>query len=246
MGNHTYYFSNIFIFSKFIDEKRVYNEVEYYLPQFVHLIINLDDSASYLSVYAMEDLLLTLSKTSMHTAQQLHFILLAALEDNQPENADGAANKTKNISRYFRCARMLKRVEQIVIFRKVVSVQQSIEEDKLNKPDDPLLPDTSEFVKKGFLLYKRVTRKSMFMAKPWKRRYFSVHYRVLSCYRNADDREPLRSIFLPGCVLLTDLPDSKYEFAFTLHSKTTDIKFQLRAGDEVTYKEWIDFIRRYY
>jgi hypothetical protein len=139
---------------------------------------------------------------------------------------------------------MLKRIEQIVIFRKVVSVQQSIEEDKLNKPDDPLIPDSSEFRKAGFLLYKRVERKSMFASKPWKRRFFSVHYRVLSCYRNADDREPLRSIFLPGCVLLTDLPESKYSFAFTLHSKTSDIKFQLRASDEESYKDWISFIKR--
>lgn len=192
----------------------------------------------------MEDLLLTLSKTSMHTAQQLHFILLAALEDNQPENADGLINPTKNISRYFRCARMLKRIEQIVIFRKVVSVQQSIEEDKLNKPDDPLIPDSSEFRKAGFLLYKRVERKSMFASKPWKQRHFSVHYRVLSCRRNADDREPLRSVYLPGCVLITDLPESKYKFAFTLHSKTTNIKFQLRASDEESYKEWISFLTR--
>ncbi|CAK9252178.1 unnamed protein product [Sphagnum jensenii] len=237
--------------SKFIDERRVYNETEFYLPQLAHLIIHLDDTTASSITSALENLALTLVKTSIHTAQQLNFILIAALEDYQPEDSLGIKNSNANINRFFRCARLLKRIEQMVVFRQLVS---SVRDSYLSNNqvlqgfgsnDSPLTKDDSEIRQSGFLLYKRVTRKSMFSSKPWKRRFFSVHYRVLSCYRNADDDDPLRSILLPGCVLDKQPIDIHYSWGLSLYNKTTYIRFNLRALDQASYNSWVAFLERF-
>jgi hypothetical protein len=198
----------------------------------------LDDVNATPTTLALEELALTLAKTSIHTAQQLIFILIAALEDYQPELSSGNKNSSSNIVRFFRCARMLKNINQMVIFRNV-SVSSNV-----TSITNPMLLEDNETRKSGFLLYKRVYRKSRFVSKSWKRRYFSVHYRVLSCYRNVDDQEPLRSILLPGCILEFDAPDSKYHYQFSLYNKTTYLRFNLRAPDEESYNGWIEYLQR--
>ena len=60
--------------------------------------------------------MVVLSQTSIHTALQLCFMLTAAMEDYQPENADGKANPNANLDLYFRCARYLHNVECAVVF----------------------------------------------------------------------------------------------------------------------------------
>lgn len=103
----------IFNYSSFVDEKRVFNEIEFYLPQLAHLIIHLDvDWPSN----SLERLAIVLCQTSIHTALQLCFMFIAAMEDYQPENADGSANPNANLEYYLRCSRLLRDVECAVVF----------------------------------------------------------------------------------------------------------------------------------
>ena len=224
------------------------------------MIIHFDETISAQCMDSFEELALSLARTSMHTAQQLSYIFIAAIEDYQPENANGEKNPQFNLNRYLRCAKLLKLIEQIVVFRKVSTYNESSKPNTTgttatNTPNSlPTSPtrtnasiandDNSDQRKSGFLLYKRVKRKNNFSTKPWKRRFFSVKHRVLLCYRNADDREPLRSILLSDCVLVPNPPESKYNYAFTLYNKISYIKFQLRAADEDSFNSWIHFIKQ--
>lgn len=102
-----------FNFSKFVEEKRVFNEIEFYLPQLAHLIIHLNvDWPSQ----SLERLAIVLSQTSIHTALQLCFMFIAAMEDYQPENPDGKINPNANLEYYLRCSRLLHDVERTVVF----------------------------------------------------------------------------------------------------------------------------------
>lgn len=243
----------------------MYSEIEFFLPQFAHMTINFDETVSTACIHAFEELTLSFAKVSMHTAQQLCFILYAAIEDYQPEDDDGNKNPNFNFNRFLRCARLLKRIEQMVIFRDVSPTAAVISNPDDHATNGSSIPaastikgeqivdktivsttdiiDISENKKSGFLLYKRVKRKNKYSTKPWKRRFFSIKHRILSCYRNADDREPLRSIYLMGCTLIANPQESKYNYTFHLYNKTSYIKFQLRAADEESFNGWISFIQ---
>ena len=91
----------------------MFNEIEFYLPQLAHLIIHLEIDWP---AQSLERLAIVLSQTSMHTALQLSFMFIAALEDYQPENADGKVNSSANLNNYLRCSRLLQNVERSVVF----------------------------------------------------------------------------------------------------------------------------------
>ena len=103
--NVIYVFKIIFN-SKFVDEKKVFSEIEFYLPQFAHWIVHMYEESSD----ALDDLskfALILSQISTHTALQLTFMLIAYLEDYQPENSDGLVNPYRNAVLFSRCAKLL-------------------------------------------------------------------------------------------------------------------------------------------
>ena len=76
-------------------------------------------------------------------------------------------------------------------------------------------------------------------------RFFSVHHRVLACYRYADDLDPLRAILLPGCTLTLSPAGAKYNYSFSIYNHTSFVKFQLRAADEDSYNSWVNYLQRY-
>jgi len=51
---------------------------------------------------------------SLHVALQFNWILTAALEDYQPESADGSRNAKANAVYFRRCVKLLQNVERIV------------------------------------------------------------------------------------------------------------------------------------
>lgn len=89
-----------------MDEKDVFEELEFYLPQFAHWIVHMHGDASN-PMDQMSRFALILSQTSMHTALQLSFMLQAYLEDYQPEFANGMANPNCNPVYFQRCAKLL-------------------------------------------------------------------------------------------------------------------------------------------
>eukprot|EP01039_Chlorochromonas_danica_P014995 gene14995-17578_t len=70
------------VLSKFIDEKKVFTEIEFYLPQIAHLVIHMEQNVHS---PGLETLAMVICQTSMHCALQFSFMLIAAMEDYQPE-----------------------------------------------------------------------------------------------------------------------------------------------------------------
>lgn len=69
--------------------RSVFDGIEFYLPQLAHMIIHLEASWDDAT---LERFALIISQHSLHVALQLNWILQGAIEDYQPETADGRAN----------------------------------------------------------------------------------------------------------------------------------------------------------
>ena len=121
-GNFIRFFTDMLC--TFVEEKRVFNEIEFYLPQLAHLIIHLEEDWTFRS---LEKFALLLSQTSMHTALQLCFMLTAAMEDYQPENAKCEKNPDANPQYFFRCASLLRNIEWMVVFGTVCTTEEMME-----------------------------------------------------------------------------------------------------------------------
>jgi len=97
----------------FTAEKRVFSDIEFYMPQLAHLIIHLDQMSKD---PGLERLAMVICQSSTHAALQMSFLFEAALEDYQPESINGQHNKNCNPFFFARCARLLQDLERAVIF----------------------------------------------------------------------------------------------------------------------------------
>lgn len=220
------------------------SDVEYYLPQLCHLVIHL--KVAWES-QALERFAFTVAQTSMHTALQLAFYLRAAMEDYQPELGSELPNPASNPELFYRCARLLQNVQRAVVYcggsQKVdeASVKAILSANKLNGLVDTADKDAS--IRKGYLLFKRNTRKSTLSSKPWKPRYFRIEQQVLFCLRSEKDTVALRAMPLVGSTVVLSPPGSKYPHSFEVINATNTMRFRLRAEDEKTYKTWTDSLK---
>jgi len=220
--------------SYFLDEKDVFAELEFFLPQLAHLIIHLEED-SYDS--PLQKLTILIARTSMHAALQLNFMFIAAMEDYQPETCDGKANGCSNPILFKRCAKLLQDIDRAVIYGNDASIssQPSI------SPSELIHTGTEKM--KGLLLYKRNIRKSNFHSKPWKSRYFVIEQKVLLCFRDTESSNPLRAILLTGCRLVVCETHPKYgDCCFELISDAINTRYLLRADSSEQRKVWIDAI----
>ena len=258
-----------------MEEKRVFNEIEYYLPQLAHLIIHLDVDWT---AQSLERLCVVISQTSIHTALQLCFMLIAAMEDYQPENADGKSNPNCNLECYFRCVRLLHNVERAVVFGsptlslsetkqlgRIVTgeLRDSEKNERANEiikmntkattaavgaigsGSNPSITtdNTANNSLHGQLLYKREVKKSMLVSKSWKPRYFRVELHILQCFKDDKSKVPLRAIPVQDFELFT-VKREKYSYQFELKSRSSGVRYQLRATDQATYDYWVDGLKR--
>ena len=269
---------NFFVYisyhSKFIEEKRVFNEIEFYLPQLGHLMVHLEQDWAFRS---LERLAIALAQTSAHIALQLTFIFSAAMEDYQPDDSKGIPNTHSDPIYFFRCAQLMRSIERAVVFgtptltakeEQMLVSQLSISSlvtlkdfEKNERTNQILLADSMGGNNDGFgrlankkiqdsttfsgeLLYKKSMRGSMFESKGWNMCYFKIDNRVLLCYPDRNSLVPLRAIPLSGCELFV-VTREKYKFQFELVNKATTTKYQLRASNQEEFDSWIVKLRRY-
>lgn len=209
-------------FSKYIQEMKIFKEIEFFLPQISHLLIHLVFDGDNIS--PLERFALLICDISIHMSLNLNFLLLAAYEDYQPEHSNGKVNANYNPIIFSRCTRLLQLIDNNVLYGL----------DKTNE----IIKNSNKEVKKTRLLYKRNVKKSVFQSKGWKERYFSIEDRVFNCYGDEKSTIKLRSIHLQYCTI--DVTNrEKYPYYFVLTCNLTNVHFQLRAQDENTYNNWI-------
>jgi hypothetical protein len=64
----------------------------------------------------MEQFALVVSQQSLHLALQMYWILVASMQDYQPEDDEGKQNKTADLVLYIRCAKLQVSLEKSVVF----------------------------------------------------------------------------------------------------------------------------------
>lgn len=190
------------------DEKNVFDGIEFYLPQLIHMILHLE--VNWPSS-ALEQFALMISQQSIHFALQMNWILVAAMEDYQPEDEEGKKNPRANPELYLRCAKLQHNLERSVVFGspRCSEYERLYQEGRISKDElqELELQDrkfaAKEFVEEGkgrkyalegALLYKRTTRTSRFAPKGWKQRRFAVQDRVLFCFRDDNNSTLKRAI----------------------------------------------------
>jgi len=248
------------IFSMFIDEQRVVNEVEFYLPQILHLIIHIENESA---AKQLEMFISSLCQVSVHIALQIYFLLNASLEDYQPENSTGQPNPKYSRSLFRRCAKLLAHVQRAVYYGSpvltidgqariqkqallgsIMEVGDYVKNEMSSKISLIGERDANKSTFSGFLLYKRASKKSIVGTKSWKPRFFQVSQQILYCYKSNDDGKnavPIRAIILPlfKVQVVTVGKEYKHPFTFILYSKSSSVKYMLRAPDKATMNEWV-------
>lgn len=100
------------LLSKNSDVKQVFDGVEFYLPQLAHMVIHLQRD---FPTAALEQFVLTVCQQSPHFALQLHWILLASMQDYAPEDEHGNPNPGFNKTFYMRTVGLLQTIDRCVI-----------------------------------------------------------------------------------------------------------------------------------
>jgi len=245
------------ILIRYIDNKLVLKEVEYYLPQLSHLIIHsqLNDTK------ILEKLVVCICQHSIHTALQFTYIYMAAMEDYQPEDMRGKTNPNADSELFFRCARLLELCEKAVIYG-IPELPNRIDSE-FSKEDydlyDQQKNDLADSLAKhsdlsshmafhdGELLVKRQTRKSMLHTKQWKSRFVKIVDKTLYVYEGQtekdDDARLVRAIPLYNCDI-EKVHREKYNYCFDIKIKSSSTVYHFRTTTVASFNNWIDNINK--
>eukprot|EP00903_Cladosiphon_okamuranus_P005725 g5683.t1 len=250
------------------NERRVFNGIEFYLPQLAHMIIHLD---VHLPSSALEQFALVVCQQSLHVALQLNWILVAALEDYHAEMPDGSKNKKANTVYFNRCAKLLQNVERIIalgapsateleelyksgqlsrheVQSRTIAERRRQAEKVISSPKKGIVQNTNpeeEHRIKGWLWHKRWHKRDFPHRSRWIRRWFEVEDRVLYCYdaQEQDGSKVKRAAVLyQASVKDTDYKDGKYPHYFEVHSPMGIMR--LRSEDAAGKTAWISSLQK--
>jgi len=217
----------------------------------------------------LERFALIISQHSLHVALQLNWILQGAIEDYQPETADGLPNPAYNPLFYMRCVKLLNNIERSIVYgtprtnelKRMYELgeitQEEYEELELadrNFNATQIMEVQFENGNKnvaeglseinscgGYLLYKRRVRRSPLRRKNWKMRYFKVHNGILHCYNVHPDKggKLVRTMPLDGAKVAS-IKGGKYQHMFEIVNQS--YVYQVRASNEEEKDKWMSFI----
>jgi hypothetical protein len=231
----------------FLDEKKFYMQLEFYFPQLMHMIIHFSNE---ITVELLESFILAICRVSCQAAFEFTFALLAALEDYQPEDAQGKRNASANHGIFLKCARLIQAIESVVVY----GVRREFDSSELSKLIDDVTPTKEiesddkgkpENSMEGTLYYKRITRRNSCSTKGWKQRYFKIDQRVLFCYRDAKMTTLKRAVTLEDAIVQS-ASHPKHGNYFEIYSAINHVKYQLYSEDNSTMLRWIHVLTRYF
>jgi len=242
--------------SKFAGSRRVFDGIEFYLPQLAHMIIHLEaewDDA------ILERFALVIAQQSLHFALQLNWILQGAIENYQPELPDGSPNPDYNPLYYLRCIKLLTNMERCVVYRQPRSaeLQALYEKGKITQQEMQQMEQADRRFQAfqtagmdreegqdnfgGNLLYKRAVRTACYKAKPWKTRFFAIEENMLNCY-NSQGGRLVRSMPLEGAtVKALAASESGYKNMFSVSNRS--FEFRMRASSKEDMGKWVKMLR---
>mmetsp|Transcript_31031 Transcript_31031/g.40995 ORF Transcript_31031/g.40995 Transcript_31031/m.40995 type:complete len:886 (+) Transcript_31031:185-2842(+) len=248
------------LLTKHTDEKSVFDGVEFYLPQLAHMVIHLGEE---FPLKTMQIFVLSVVQHSMHFALQLHWILIAMMQDYMPEMEDGQPNPGYEFLFYTRAVALLQTVDRCVMsgsprrpFLEQLYRSGQVTETELRELeiadrrfnalamieslDETTWLDVEEGDLKGNLLFKRWKRKGKLKTHPWKLCYFKVQDRMLFCFRSKESGFLKRAIPLEDAEVITD-PNAKHQWYFEVKSYYGKLK--LRADSQQQFDNWVNKLK---
>ena len=237
------------------DEKEVFDGIEFYLPQLIHMILHLE--VEWKSNF-LEQFALMISQQSLHLALQMYWILCASMQDYQPEDDEGMPNKTPNPELFIRCANLQHNLEKSVVFGSpnCSQLERLYAEGKLTKEQlqDKTIEDRKAAAKafvaegkdrkpvmEGVLYYKRWNRTSRFAGKGWAKRRFAIQHRVLICY-SENGKTMQRAIPLVHTEVMA-VDNAKYQNYFEVREQKRERVWKMRASSKEEMNQWISAIQ---
>ena len=242
---------------KYITDRNVFNAIEFYLPQLTHMLIHSEKAPAK---HPLEQMVIVLCQSSVHTALHVSFILFAAMEDYQPEDTLGRPNPSANIALFGHCARIMRNVERAVVQGDIASFvldrdrASMLSAEELAEKEDMFRAQTAEDImkfsrdhsqqttlstptKQGPLKFKRVIRQT-FHRKVWKDRWFRIEDKVLMCYHDSALRILRRTLPLQDCNV-DIVSNPHHDNCFEVHSPITGTLFKLQAANKDDMLSWI-------
>lgn len=229
---------------KVVKDPAALDAVEFYLPQFAHMIVQLGGDIPDIS--ELEKFVLAACQMSIHVALQFFWIVYASLQEHRPKRGG-------NRGIYTRCARLLLHLEQCVAYGVTVSTERSTDQTQLMEEcakmaaesmSSPGTGTSDEAVYSG-QLWKKGGGTSKLGRRSWHRRWFDVRQRVLYYYASEAEmrqRKPKGSIYLSSAELVYG-KESKYENFFEVHCRQSDLRFYLRADGPNDFKAWVTLLK---
>lgn len=235
------------------DEKDVFDGIEFYLPQLVHMMLHLE---VHWPTQALQQFALMIAQQSLHFALQMNWILASSMEDYQPEDDEGNKNFAANAELFMRCTTLTIALERAVVFGSpnCAELQRQYKEGKLSKEQlqDSSIKDrnaaAAKFVKdcqetkialEGKLMYKKWIKTSRVQSKGWSERRFVIQNRVLMCFAG---KMMLRAI--PLAHTETKIVENpKYEFYFEVHELHRERVYKMRASNEMELRQWVEVLQ---
>lgn len=223
---------------------------------------------------ALERFAILISEASVHTALQLSFILIAAMEDYQPEDKMGVRNPQSNPTLFFRCARLMQNVERAVIFgmpelsaEEETAMQSKILQvsdgsDKFSAKynhitHDNIIKLVNRIVDTGAIVSRNDSKENkseLLLYKRITRKGMFYRKPWKPRYVTVEQRvlivyhdasSPLPLRTLPlQGCSLVTPENAKYPFYFEIVNPSTGTKFLLRATTQASYDKWMNTIKR--
>ena len=210
---------------------------EFYLPQFVHMIVQLSSELPELA--AVEKFVLTLCQMSIPLALQCFWMVYAVLQESRPKVGG-------DVVVYRRCCALLLRLEQCVVYgsggtdggaardilaecvKVAVSAQQC-----------PSSASDRDAVHSGWLL-KKGGGTSKWGRRNWSRRYLAIRQRVLYYYdSDAPGAVPKGSIALSSAEARLAATPHKHAHYFEVACSQSGLVLKLRASSEDERVAWM-------
>lgn len=255
--------------AKYSGTRSVFDGIEFYLPQLAHMIIHLEASWDDAT---LERFALIISQHSLHVALQLNWILQGAIEDYQPETADGKANPAYNALFYARCVKLLSNVERCVVYGtpSTQEIQKMYESGQISKEEYDQLELSDRYFNAAKIMESTTVQfdtakvnleeglsdidfrgsyllyKRRIRKSPVRRKQWKTRYfQVMDRMLQCYNLDPGRGGQLVRAMPLEGAKVSPVEgkYSHMFEVKNQNYIYTVRAGNATDRERWIDLIR---
>lgn len=238
--------------------KSVFDGIEFFLPQLTHMMMHLDPDWPH---PILEQFVYMVAQQSLHFALQLHWLLLAQLQQYAPELDNGNSNPAADHELLKNCARILKRLEIVITYgnKDADLLEQDYFNQKITKEEYDEAKKETRFAFGGILasqneepilnqtmFTKRTTKdKKELVPSKWKELLVTFKDNMLYITDPAEKKYKLRrAIYLTGSEVEEVTDHKKHENYFKIMPRNSKFEYHFRPANRTRKIKWLRFMRQ--